>query len=251
MKLKAGSPVQSRPFGASPGAAGVTRISSPSMAAAATMRSGANRIFRAAVHSKTALQLDHVLLQVRLSFEHFRRRIPVRPFLLGVDGRDARPAKSFAADPDAVTHGLSAGQQQIEVVTSRIDDDCSGRFARGISDQPAGERWIRLAALLLRCGDATGQTERESCGQNCHNHGMSDRLDRRLRLHRCNPTAHGFNLRCASKPKINPERVNFRAWPVARRIARGQSDLQLLTCRVVQTNGCPPPFSPANGGTIL
>jgi hypothetical protein len=88
------------------------------------------------------LQLRHVFPQLGLSLQHFRGRVPVRPFLFGVNRRQARPAKSFAADADSVTNGLSAPLHQIEKVTSGIDDDRARRLARGIRDDLASERRI-------------------------------------------------------------------------------------------------------------
>ena len=57
--------------------------------------------------------------ELRLARQHFRGRIPVRPFLLGVDGRHARPDKSFGADADAVTDSLPAALYQIKEMAAR------------------------------------------------------------------------------------------------------------------------------------
>jgi len=41
------------------------------------------------VHAETALQLDHILSDFRLALQNVRSRIPVWPFFLVVNGRDA------------------------------------------------------------------------------------------------------------------------------------------------------------------
>ena len=52
-------------------------------------RPRAERIVRSAVHAETALQLDHILSDFRLALQNVRSRIPVWPFFLVVNGRDA------------------------------------------------------------------------------------------------------------------------------------------------------------------
>jgi hypothetical protein len=84
------------------------------------------------------------------SCQHFRGRIPVRPFLLGVNGRHAGPDKPFGADADAVTDGLAAALYQVEEMTSRIDHDRPRRFGRWVSHDGARECRIRSARLFSR-----------------------------------------------------------------------------------------------------
>jgi hypothetical protein len=69
-------------------------------------RPGAKRIIGSAVHADTALQLHHVLPNFRLALQNVRGRIPVRPFLLIMNGRDARPPIAFLAGPDFVLQRL-------------------------------------------------------------------------------------------------------------------------------------------------
>ena len=52
-------------------------------------RPGAEWIVGSAVHVETALQLDHILSDFRLALQNVRSRLPVWPFFLVVNGRDA------------------------------------------------------------------------------------------------------------------------------------------------------------------
>jgi hypothetical protein len=113
-------------------------------------RAGADRIVRAAFHPDAALQLRHVLPQLGLARQHFRWRIPVGPFLLGVHGRHARPDEPLGADPDTVADGLSAALYQIEEMTSRIDDDRALRFGRWISHDRSRECRVGSVRLFRR-----------------------------------------------------------------------------------------------------
>src|SRR6202035_306644 len=49
-----------------------------------------------------ALQLHHVLAQLRLACQHFRGRIPIGPLLLTVDGRKPGPDEAFRPDAYAI-----------------------------------------------------------------------------------------------------------------------------------------------------
>jgi hypothetical protein len=60
------------------------------------------------VHAEAALQLNHVLSDFRLTLQNVRGGLPIRPFLLIVNGRNARPPIAFLADPDSPTAAASA-----------------------------------------------------------------------------------------------------------------------------------------------
>src|SRR5438105_4555240 len=67
--------------------------------------------------------------QIRLTRDHFRRRIPVRPFCLPADGLHAGPGEAFAANADAITNGPALAEHVIERGVAGVDDDSAGRFA--------------------------------------------------------------------------------------------------------------------------
>ena len=106
--------------------------------------------FGTALHADAALQLHHVLAQLRLARQHFRRRIPIGPFLLAMDCRAPGPDKAFRADAHAKANGLSGVMDDVEKMTTRIDDDRSRRLVRRIGDDLSGESGIRPSLLLPR-----------------------------------------------------------------------------------------------------
>ena len=63
--------------------------------------------FRTAFHADAALQLHHVLAQLRLARQHFGGRIPIGPFLLAMHCRTPGPDKALRADAHAIANGLS------------------------------------------------------------------------------------------------------------------------------------------------
>ena len=88
----------------------------------------ADWIFGATFHSNAAAQLHHVRSDLRLSLQHFRGRIPVRPFLFGMNGRPAGPDETFGPDANTVADGFAAALHKIKEMTGRIDDDRAGRL---------------------------------------------------------------------------------------------------------------------------
>ncbi len=60
------------------------------------------RVGGTAMHAEAALQLNQLLFEIGPTLNHFLRRIPVRPFLLALDRRFARPGETLAADTDAI-----------------------------------------------------------------------------------------------------------------------------------------------------
>ena len=67
--------------------------------------------------------------QIGLARDHFRGRIPIRPFCLPADGLHAGPGEAFAADANAITNGPALAKDVIERGVAGIDDDSAGRFA--------------------------------------------------------------------------------------------------------------------------
>src|SRR5215471_8784777 len=63
---------------------------------------GAERIARAAGHPKATLQFGELPPKVGLARDHLLRRVPVGPFLLVLDHRDARPLETLTPYPNAV-----------------------------------------------------------------------------------------------------------------------------------------------------
>jgi hypothetical protein len=65
------------------------------------------RIAWAARYTDAALQCAQLPPQLGLAFNHLLGRIPVRPFLLVVDGRYPRPPKALASYTDTVSERAS------------------------------------------------------------------------------------------------------------------------------------------------
>src|SRR6516162_1117962 len=125
-------------------------------------RPRANRIVGTALHADPALQLHHVLAQLRLARQHFRGRVPIGPFLLAMNGRKPRPNKTFRADPYAIANGLPVALDEVEKMTAGIDDDGSWPLARRIGDNRACEGGIRRPRLL-RCRREDVEAGRSAC----------------------------------------------------------------------------------------
>src|SRR5258707_3850389 len=105
-------------------------------------RARAERILRTAFH---------VPRQIGAARQHFRRRRPSRPFLLGGTLLDARPAESGAADPDAVAHRLAVFLHQVQKLVGRIDDDGAGAFLAVIFNELLFEFRIEGALRGIAC----------------------------------------------------------------------------------------------------
>src|ERR1700739_2026370 len=89
-------------------------------------RAGAERILRTALHMPWQVGAPH---------QHFRRRRPVRPFLLGGNLLDARPGEARAADADAVAQRLSVALHQEQELVRRVDDDRAGALLAAVIDE--------------------------------------------------------------------------------------------------------------------
>src|SRR5215831_5598924 len=115
-----------------------------------------DRIIGTAFHADAALQLHHVLAQLRLARQHFGGRIAIGPFLLAMDCRTPGPDKAFRADAHAVANGLPGVVDEVEKMTARIDDDRPRTLVRRVGDDLAGEGGIRPSRLFPRHPKNTG-----------------------------------------------------------------------------------------------
>ena len=93
----------------------------------------------------------HETRQIGLARDHFRRRMPVRPFRLAADGQHAGPRKTLAADADAVANGAALTEHIIKRGVAGIDDDRTGRFAcvEGYDGAPQPFRDDACAAIAF------------------------------------------------------------------------------------------------------
>ena len=97
-----------------------------------------------------AAAAGHHARQVRLARDHFRRRIPIRPFGLARDLFHARPGKALAADADAVADRLAVAEHVIEKRVRCIDDDGAGHLVARIGDDLALQPRIELRVFIGR-----------------------------------------------------------------------------------------------------
>src|SRR6476659_3991768 len=77
---------------------------------------------------RIAFAAGHETRQIRLSLDHFFRRMPVRPLAHVADTFGTGPSEAFASDADAVTQRLAAAEHQIEERVRRIDNDGARRL---------------------------------------------------------------------------------------------------------------------------
>src|SRR5215831_11377738 len=101
----------------------------------------AERIGRAAGHEAR---------QVRRAGNHLRRRRPIRPLGPALDGLDAGPGETLAADADAVADRLAAAEDQVEIRVLRIDDDRARRLVGRIVHGRPPEVGPDLVAVVGR-----------------------------------------------------------------------------------------------------
>src|SRR4029077_3251963 len=88
---------------------------------------GPAKIHRARTE-RIARAAGHPARQIRLAYDHLRRRHPVRPFTLERDLLYAAPLKTVAADADAVTHRNAIAHDEVEITVVGIHDDGAGRL---------------------------------------------------------------------------------------------------------------------------
>jgi len=74
----------------------------------------AERVAWAARYTDAALQFAHLPPQLGLALNQFLGRIPVRPFLLVVNGCYPRPPKAFASYADTIAERVPATLDQIK-----------------------------------------------------------------------------------------------------------------------------------------
>src|SRR5215213_9860403 len=102
----------------------------------------AKRIVGTSAHTNSALQCTDLTQEFGLPLDHFSWRIPIRPFLLVADRRDAGPAEALPADADAIADGAAAALDQVEEMILRIDDDGARRFYRRVVNRTAHKTGI-------------------------------------------------------------------------------------------------------------
>ena len=78
-----------------------------------------------------------VAAQLWLAFNHLLGRIPVRLFLLVVNGRFTRPPKALASNTDTVSERASITLDEVKEVILRVDNNRAGRLVRRIHDDRA------------------------------------------------------------------------------------------------------------------
>src|SRR5258707_328519 len=127
---------------------------------------GAEWVARTAMHAQPALQLAHHSPDLGLALDHLFRWIPVGPFLLVVDGGDARPVESAPTNADAIANGAPAPFDQVEEMRLRIDHDGAGLLVRGVINGTAEIGRIDV---------------RQSKGRNRKGFAVALRVNRRIR----------------------------------------------------------------------
>jgi hypothetical protein len=101
-------------------------------------------------HPETALQCAHLPPQLGLALNHLLGRIPVRPFLLVVDGRYPRPPKALTSYADTIAERAPATLDQIKKVVLRIDNDRAGLLVCRVKDGRAQIRWVDVGQSYSR-----------------------------------------------------------------------------------------------------
>src|SRR5579883_52633 len=95
---------------------------------------------------RIAWPAGHEARQVRLALDHFRRRAPVRPFLLAADLLQSRPLESVAADADPVADRAVFPLDEIKETLGGDDDDRARRLVGPIENDLL---FVRAGELLL------------------------------------------------------------------------------------------------------
>ena len=178
--------------------------------------------------------------QIRLTRDHLGRRIPIRPLGLARDFLNAGPGETFAADADAVTHGLAVAEHEIEISVGCIDHDGARRFARRVADNLTlqarielgvfadigliGRGVLRRDLLALRrliveeCKERLGLrgAERGRGDQRTKEYGLleHDILQRHSRLHSSRQAPRRFIGSCSHRTHMFVRRRNHLAGDV-------------------------------------
>ena len=98
---------------------------------------GTERVARASMHAEATLQFAHLSPQFGLALNHLFGRIPVRPLLLVVNCRRARPSEALASHAYTIAERPPAFLDKIKEVILRIDNDRTGLLPRGVKDRLA------------------------------------------------------------------------------------------------------------------
>src|SRR5258707_1042492 len=131
-------------------------------------RAGTEWIVGPSGHALAARQFLQPGCEFGVAFENFLGGIPVRPFLLAVDRGHTGPAKSFAADCNSITPGLSTALHVVEVMVQRIDNDGAARLSRGVLNLCPAVGWIDIRHAGRRAR-APGETQHRTGGRNTRN----------------------------------------------------------------------------------
>src|SRR6266404_842406 len=106
----------------------------------------------------------HVARQVGATRQHLRGRGAARPFFLGGDAVGAAPAKTVAADTDAIAKRLAIGEHEVKPPLGGVDEDGPGRIitdkAHGLSRNRARSADAEIGAAA----DEIGPVEAEALG---------------------------------------------------------------------------------------
>ena len=121
---------------------------------------GTERIARAAGHAEAALQFTHLPPQLGLALNHLFGRIPVRPLLLVVDCRRARPAEALTPYADAIAERPPATLDKIKEVILRVDNDRARLLLRGVKGGLAQIFRIDIGECQRRDGKALAVNRR-------------------------------------------------------------------------------------------
>src|SRR5262249_40951912 len=89
-------------------------------------RACAERIARSARHEPR---------QIRLTIDHLRRRMPIRPLRHSADPLSTVPGESFAADTDAIAQSFSTTEDEVEIRVRGIDNERAGGLPGRVVNQ--------------------------------------------------------------------------------------------------------------------
>ena len=91
----------------------------------------------------------HEAWQIRLAFDHFRWRVPIRPFRFSTDGKKALPGESLATHADPIAYRMGRILNEIEVPLQSVDDDNARRLLRAIEHQSLLEIFRKIGRIAV------------------------------------------------------------------------------------------------------
>src|SRR5271163_1270560 len=96
---------------------------------------------------RIARSTGHEARQVRLALDHFRWRMPIRPFRFTRYLQQSGPGEAVAADADAVAQRPRLALDQIKMPVGGVDDDSADRMLRAVEH---GLALILIAEIVGR-----------------------------------------------------------------------------------------------------